>query len=105
MCGRFTLRTPMQAVAEAFDLAPGSAERTWQQPLRFNIAPAQEVAAIRWNAERNGRELAWLDWGLIPSWPDDPAIGHRMINARAETVATRPAFRDAFRRRRCLVAA
>jgi putative SOS response-associated peptidase YedK len=105
MCGRFTLRTPMKAVAEVFDLAPGPADRTWQQPLRFNIAPAQEVAAIRWNTERHDRELAWLDWGLIPSWAEDPAIGNRMINARAETVATKPAFRDAFRRRRCLVAA
>jgi putative SOS response-associated peptidase YedK len=95
----------MKAVVAAFDLAPGSTDRTWQQPLRFNIAPTQEVAAIRWNAERNGRELVWLDWGLVPVWADDPAIGSRLVNARAESVATRPAFRAALRRRRCLVAA
>ena len=63
MCGRFTLRTPMKAVAEAFDLAPEAADLASAQQLRFNIAPTQQVAAIRWNSERNCRELIWLFWG------------------------------------------
>ncbi len=105
MCGRFTLRTPIKAVAEAFDLAPAEIDRAAEHPLRFNIAPTQPVAAIRWHAERHCRELVWLVWGLIPAWADDAAIGNRMVNARAETVAAKPAFRDAFRRRRCLVLA
>jgi len=105
MCGRFTLRTPMKAVADVFDLAPVSSDWAKLTQLRFNIAPSQEVAAVRWDGDRNCRDLAWLFWGLIPHWADDPAIGNRMINARAETVATKPAFRDAFRHRRCLVLA
>jgi putative SOS response-associated peptidase YedK len=101
MCGRFTLRTPLARVAELFELGPPD-EWALRQPPRFNIAPSQEVAAIRQRADGR-RELVPLTWGLVPRWADDPAIGNRMINARAESVATRPAFRDAFRRRRCLV--
>jgi putative SOS response-associated peptidase YedK len=103
MCGRFTLRTPERDVAEAFDLAPQSLERAGPWRARFNIAPSQEVAAVRHDAADRARELAWLHWGLVPAWADDPAVGYRMINARSETAATRPAFREAFRRRRCLV--
>ncbi len=74
---------------------------------RFNIAPTQPVAVVRLDPQSDEprRELVWLRWGLIPSWAKDPAIGNRMINARAETAAEKPAFRAAFRRRRCLVAA
>ena len=74
---------------------------------RFNIAPTQPVAVVRACPEGPGleRELAWLRWGLIPSWAKDPAIGNRMINARAETAAEKPAYRAAFRHRRCLVVA
>ena len=98
MCGRFTLRTPAHRLAEAFgvDALPNLAPR-------YNIAPTQDVVAIR-HADA-GRELAMLRWGLIPGWAKDPAIGSRMINARAETVAEKPSFRAAFRQRRCLVAA
>ena len=71
---------------------------------RYNIAPTQDIAAIR-NDESDGRELVALRWGLIPFWAKDPSIGNRMINARAETVAEKPAFRAAYRRRRCLVLA
>jgi putative SOS response-associated peptidase YedK len=95
MCGRYTLKTRAGALAEHFDLP--------EVPVltpRYNIAPSQPVAVVR-----GGPELAQMRWGLIPAWADDPAIGHRMINARAETVAERPAFRAAFRRRRCLVLA
>ncbi len=98
MCGRFTLRTPAHRLAEAFGVAalPNLAPR-------YNIAPTQDVVAIR-HADA-GRELTMLRWGLIPGWAKDPAIGARMINARAETVAEKPSFRAAFRQRRCLVAA
>ena len=101
MCGRFTLRAPASVVAEEFalfDVAPF-------EP-RFNVAPTQPVAAVRrLDVEEPRRELAWLRWGLIPAWATDAAIGGRMINARAETAAERPAFRAALRRRRCLVLA
>ena len=98
MCGRFTLRTPAHRLAEAFgvDALPNLAPR-------YNIAPTQDVVAIR-HAD-DGRELTMLRWGLIPGWAKDPAIGARMINARAETVAEKPSFRAAFRQRRCLIAA
>jgi putative SOS response-associated peptidase YedK len=74
---------------------------------RFNIAPSQPIAVVRLAPGRPEpqRELAWLRWGLIPSWAKDPAIGNRMINARSETAAEKPAYRAAMRRRRCLVAA
>jgi putative SOS response-associated peptidase YedK len=98
MCGRFTLRTPTPILIEHFGLA-----RIPALPPRFNIAPTQDVAVVRQPAA--AREVALLRWGLIPAWAKDPAIGNRMINARAETVATKPAFRTAFRRRRCLVLA
>lgn len=102
MCGRFTLRAPASAVAEQFAIfeVPPFAPR-------FNVAPTQPVAVVRSapEAPELGRELVWLRWGLIPSWAKDPSIGDRMINARAETVAEKPAYRAAFRRRRCLVVA
>ena len=72
---------------------------------RFNIAPSQPVAAVRVTAEQPERRLAMFRWGLIPSWAKDPAIGNRLINARGESVAEKPSFRNAFRRRRCLVLA
>jgi putative SOS response-associated peptidase YedK len=74
---------------------------------RFNIAPSQYIAAIRQSEESQDseRELAMFRWGLVPFWAKDPAIGNRMINARAETVAEKPSFRAAFRQRRCLVLA
>jgi putative SOS response-associated peptidase YedK len=103
MCGRFTLKTPLHTVADAFDLAPTVADDAW--PARYNVAPTQQIAAIRTRPGKRERELTSLHWGLIPSWADDPAIGNRMINARGETVAEKPAYREAFRQRRCLIAA
>ena len=70
---------------------------------KYNIAPAQPVAAVRQIDTQ--RELAVLHWGLIPSWSKDPKMGARMINARSETVATKPSFRSAFKSRRCLIPA
>jgi len=77
-------------------------EAETQLPLRFNIAPTQEVAAVR-QAQGQPRRLDNLRWGLIPFWAKDTKIGARMINARGETVAEKPAFRSAFEKRRCLI--
>jgi len=108
MCGRFTLTDPDADLAVQFNLPelPSTALRTSpaMQP-RYNIAPTQPVAAVRLAAGGAARELALLHWGLIPFWAKDPAIGARLINARSETAADKPAFRAAFRRRRCLVVA
>jgi putative SOS response-associated peptidase YedK len=100
MCGRFTLTDPDQELAVQFNLP----EIPEMQP-RYNIAPTQPVAAVRAVPESEERELVLLRWGLIPFWAKDPKIGARMINARSETVAEKPSFRAAFRRRRCLVLA
>ena len=101
MCGRFAFYSPAEATAALFGAA-GSLDIG----PRYNIAPTQDIAVIR-DAETGaeGRELVALRWGLVPFWAKDPAIGNRMINARAETVAEKPAFRAAYRRRRCLVLA
>jgi putative SOS response-associated peptidase YedK len=100
MCGRYTLRKSAGEIAEEFDLP----EVPVLMP-RFNVAPTQNVAVVRLEPDQRVRGLDTLRWGLIPSWADDPSIGNRMINARAETVAEKPAFRHAFKAKRCLVVA
>ena len=99
MCGRFAFYSPAEATAALFGV-------TGALPVepRFNIAPTQYVAAIRDSSDRR-RELVMLRWGLVPFWAKEPSIGNRMINARAETVAEKPAYRAAYRHRRCLVLA
>jgi putative SOS response-associated peptidase YedK len=99
MCGRFAFYSPGEATAALFG-ASGSLDI---KP-RYNIAPTQDIAAICLDKD-GGRELKSLRWGLVPSWAKDPSIGNRMINARAETVAEKPSFRAAYRKRRCLVLA
>ncbi len=99
MCGRFAFYSPSEAAAALFG-ASGSVE---VEP-RYNIAPTQYIAAIRHDDEQQ-REVVMLRWGLVPFWARDPAIGNRMINARAETVAEKPSYRAAYRHRRCLVLA
>lgn len=99
MCGRFSLRTSGAVLAEQFQLAEVPAVEP-----HYNIAPTQPVAVVR-AAPTGERELQVLRWGLIPSWAKDPSMGARLINARAETVAEKPAFRAAFKQRRCLVLA
>lgn len=99
MCGRFAFYSPSEATAALF----GVSGSLTVEP-RYNIAPTQYLAAIR-NDEGEGRELVMLRWGLVPFWAKDPSIGNRMINARAETVAEKPAYRTAYRQRRCLVLA
>lgn len=124
MCGRFTLRAAPQDVARHFLLfdVPSFSPR-------YNIGPGQVIGAVRALSESNhfalrsdgqqvqsqdqpamaseiaNREWAWLRWGLVPHWSDDPSIGSRLINARAETVLSKPAFRSAARYRRCLIPA
>jgi len=101
MCGRYALHTHPDIIVLQF----GVAEAPQMKP-RFNIAPTQEAPVVRVRVDpEQKRELALLRWGLIPSWSKDPSIGARMINARAESVAEKPSFRNAFRRRRCLVPA
>jgi putative SOS response-associated peptidase YedK len=98
MCGRFTQTTTPEVIAQQFHVA--------EPPLfkpRYNIAPSQSVAAIRIEPDTTSRKLVMLRWGLIPSWAEDPKIGLQCINAKAETVAEKPSFRAAFKKRRCLV--
>jgi putative SOS response-associated peptidase YedK len=98
MCGRFTLTTNLGTIAKRF----GVARFLEEVGARYNIAPTQTVIVVN---DDGTRFLTEMRWGLIPSWAKDPAIGNRMINARAETVATKPAFRVALRKRRCLIPA
>lgn len=99
MCGRFTLTSdPAQLSVEFGGLVLPDDYRP-----RYNIAPTQNVLAVVAGPE--GLRAGWLRWGLIPHWAKDPTIGNRLINARAETIAEKPAFRSAFQRRRCLIVA
>ncbi len=99
MCGRFAFYSPAEATAALF-----SVKTSGELEARYNVAPTQDVAAIR-RDDTDEPQLATLRWGLVPFWAKDPSIGNRMINARAETVAEKPAFRNAYRHRRCLVLA
>src|ERR1700687_4520409 len=101
MCGRYRLSRRKQIVEEYF--ASVSDEQEWSP--RYNIAPTQPVPVIRQNPSEPIRELSLIRWGLIPSWAKDSSIAAQMINARAETAATKPAFRDALKSRRCLIPA
>lgn len=100
MCGRFTLLAPIETICDEFEVA-----NSYPLLQRFNIAPTQQVVAVRLASGTESRELVHLRWGLIPSWSQDPAIGNRLINARAETVAEKPSFRSAIKSRRCLIVA
>ena len=98
MCGRFTITFTPDDIREFFGLfeVPGF-------DLRYNVAPSQDVPAIR--LEEDKRRLVFLRWGLIPFWSGDPGTWYRAINARSETVHKTPAFRAAFRKRRCIIPA
>ncbi|KAB2968030.1 MAG: SOS response-associated peptidase [Thermoanaerobaculia bacterium] len=103
MCGRYFLTTPGAVLAESFAL-----ESAPELPPRWNIAPTQNVPIVRAPAAVRGgpaRELAMVRWGLVPFWAKEAAIGNRLINARAESLGEKPAFRDSFRKRRCLIPA
>jgi putative SOS response-associated peptidase YedK len=97
MCGRFAFYSPTEATAALFGF-----KSTTEFAGRYNIAPTQDIVTGRQNADGK-RDVSLLRWGLVPFWAKDPAIGNRMINARAETVAEKPSFRAAYAKRRCIV--
>src|SRR5215472_3672165 len=100
MCGRYRLSRRKQIIEEYFDV---TGEDDWIP--RYNIAPTQPVPIIRQHPTEPGRKLSLVRWGLIPSWAKDSSGAATMINARSETAATKPAFRDALKSRRCLIPA
>jgi putative SOS response-associated peptidase YedK len=103
MCGRFLLTTPAKQLADRFQFAAPADDGVALLP-RYNIAPSQSIATVR-NEQGDRRELALVRWGLIPAWAKDRHSGQGLMNACAETAAVKPSFRDAFRKRRCLVLA
>ncbi len=100
MCGRFALGPPAKSLAGHFSL-----DDVPDIPPRYNIAPSQDVATVSRDEPGSPRNLVMRRWGLVPSWAKDMKIGARLINARSETAAEKPAFRAAFRSRRCLIPA
>jgi putative SOS response-associated peptidase YedK len=100
MCGRYLQTTSREGLASWFGFEGGPA----LEP-RYNVAPSQPVPVVRAAADGKQRELVFVRWGLVPSWARDESFGAKTINARAETLAEKPAFRTVFRRRRCLVPA
>ena len=115
MCGRFAFYSPAEAAAELFGFEPpfetdesrdglGRAKQDARAGPRYNIAPTELIPVVR-RARPEGREFVMLRWGLVPYWAKEPSIGNRMINARAETLADKPAYRKAYEKRRCLVLA
>jgi putative SOS response-associated peptidase YedK len=102
MCGRYRRTTREEELARIYRIPIPSQP---DLPIRYNIAPSQEVLAIRLNPETKQRSLDRLRWGLVPYWDKDEKIGFKTINARAETVDTAHSFRSAFKKRRCLIPA
>ncbi len=102
MCGRFALVTEKHILEMLFEL---DYSFNFELKPRFNIAPSQQVPVVRLSSAEEKRELALLKWGLVPFWAKDQTIGNRLINARAETAREKPAFRDAYKKRRLLVPA
>src|ERR1041385_2448501 len=100
MCGRYTFTSPEEAVRALFKYTGPPLNL---QPS-YNVAPTNDVPVVR-VAKNGGRELVMMRWGLVPFWAKDEKIGYKTINARVETVATQPSFREAFKHRRCLIAA
>src|SRR6266487_1578561 len=103
MCGRFRLARKKEILEEHFGAGCALDDAEWT--ARYNVAPGQQIAVVRQDPVAPVRRLEQLRWGLVPEWAKEPAIGYKMINARAETAAERPAFRDALLARRCLVPA
>lgn len=105
MCGRYKLTVPFREIVRLYRLTQPNASRFDNMPPRWNIAPTQDVPVVRLDHDTKERALAMMRWGLIPYWAKDVKIGYSTINAMCETVATKPAFREAFAQRRCLVLA
>jgi putative SOS response-associated peptidase YedK len=100
MCGRYRVARKKEILAEVFDV---ETEVDWNP--RYNVAPGQDVAVIRQNATQPIRSFSLMRWGLVPYWTKDPKVGYKLINARAETIAEKPAFREPLQSRRCLIPA
>lgn len=103
MCGRFKVARKKEILEEAFDAVSDDGAPEWAP--RYNAAPGQAILAVRQDAQQPLRRLQPLRWGLVPHWANDPAVGYKMINARAETITERPSFREPLRKRRCLIPA
>lgn len=102
MCGRFALYADYKVILERFDIEQASFEKE-EYEQSYNIAPSQQVAAVISDGNKN--RLGKLQWGLIPPWAKEAKIGYKMINARSETAAEKPSYRNAFKKKRCLVVA
>ncbi|HEY0321398.1 MAG TPA: SOS response-associated peptidase [Pyrinomonadaceae bacterium] len=98
MCGRFTQRQPVAKLRKEFGV-----EEVLEVEACYNIAPTQDVLGV--HESPDGRQMTFYKWGLIPSWAKDASMGARLINARSETVTEKPAFRQAFKQRRCIIPA
>lgn len=98
MCGRFTMAIDSEDLRNELALRLMPAD--WEK--RYNIAPSQDVATV---PDPESRDVVWMRWGLVPFWAKDPSIGNKLINARAETVAEKPSFRNSFKNKRCLILA
>jgi len=106
MCGRFTSTSTLEQLAATYEV---DEVRSEPLPTRYNVAPSQQIYAVAvrraGEGERPSRQLGQFKWGLVPSWAKDPSIGNRLINARREGLATKPAYRSALSRRRCIIPA
>ncbi len=107
MCGRYTSTSTLDQLAAMYDVDDVRSEPL---PERYNVAPTQQVYAVavrrpRADGEKPRRQLGQFRWGLVPSWAKDMSVGNRQINARCETLASKPAYRRALERRRCLIPA
>lgn len=104
MCGRFTLRTSADRLVNHFLAA--SVPLSWPEyKFRYNIAPTQMIAAVRWPAQASAPELVRFSWGLVPGWSKEKKSPYNLINARAESITEKPSFRTPFRKSRCLIVA
>lgn len=101
MCGRFTLFTEFDELIERFNIGAGIEEEDYS--FNYNVAPSQSVVSVINDGYVN--RLGYLRWGLIPSWAKDMKIGYKMINARAETLTEKPSYRNAYKKKRCLIIA
>jgi putative SOS response-associated peptidase YedK len=101
MCGRFTLTATIEEIMDRFEVQ-SFLEQEYYSPS-YNIAPSQSVLAVINDGKSN--RMGFLKWGLIPTWTKDMSIGNKMINARAETLSEKPSFRNAFKKKRCLIIA
>jgi putative SOS response-associated peptidase YedK len=107
MCGRFRLARKKEILEAVFEADAASDDLDWSPDYlpRYNLAPGQEIVAVRRDAVQPVRRMSLLNWGLIPSWTRESLSGFKMINVRSETLATKPSFSELLRSRRCLIPA